>query len=413
MDMIDTTKDVGKGLLSIYKRFDHIQISGYIQPQYQVADSAGIKSFSGGDFAPYSNNRFMIRRGRILFSYAHFDKESRPTVQFVLQIDGTERGVFIRDLWGRVYENKFQKFALAMGIFARPFGYEINLPSADRETPERGRMSQTLMKTERDLGAMGSFEDRKKGSSIKNLHFDIGMFNGPGLSGTTDYDSYKDLITQLFWKSSQIAHNIYLSGGISYYNGGIRQNSKYSYAMGTNGGVKTFVVDSSDKNVGRKSPRVYSGANVQIKFLHRWGATEIRGEYWQGQQTATEFTSETPGTIPVVGLSFAPYYLRKFNGAFVYFLQNIVNKKHQLVFKFDFYDPNTQVKGKEIGAPGSNTNFADIRYNTFGFGYIYYMHTNLKLMLWYDIVKNEATNTVLYQKDVKDNVLTCRLQFRF
>ena len=36
-------------------------------------------------------------------------------------------------------------------MFARPFGFEINYSSSDRESPERGRKSQILMKGERDL----------------------------------------------------------------------------------------------------------------------------------------------------------------------------------------------------------------------------------------------------------------------
>ncbi len=54
MDMVDTTKDMGKGVLSIYKRFDHIRIGGYIQPQYQVASAEGAAGYSGGDFAKNS-----------------------------------------------------------------------------------------------------------------------------------------------------------------------------------------------------------------------------------------------------------------------------------------------------------------------------------------------------------------------
>jgi phosphate-selective porin len=41
------------------------------------------------------------------------------------------------------------------------------------------------------------------------------------------------------------------------------------------------------------------------------------------------------------------------------------------------------------------------------------VNENLKLMLWYDWVKNENTALAGYLTDVKDNVFTCRLQFRF
>ena len=50
MDMVDTTKETAKGILGVYKKYDHLKIGGYIQPQYQVASDKGIKSFEGGDF---------------------------------------------------------------------------------------------------------------------------------------------------------------------------------------------------------------------------------------------------------------------------------------------------------------------------------------------------------------------------
>ena len=78
----------------------------------------------------------MLRRGRIRFDYVRFNKTNKASVQFVFQFDGTERGVFIRDFWGRVFENKFQLFSFATGMFARPFSYELNLSSSDRESPE-------------------------------------------------------------------------------------------------------------------------------------------------------------------------------------------------------------------------------------------------------------------------------------
>src|SRR6476661_10340844 len=89
MDMVDTTTEMGKGMLSIYQKFDNVRITGYMQPQFQVAQAQGAKSFSGGDFAAHSNNRFMLRRGRIRFDYIHFAEKSGPSVQFVFQFDGT------------------------------------------------------------------------------------------------------------------------------------------------------------------------------------------------------------------------------------------------------------------------------------------------------------------------------------
>jgi hypothetical protein len=66
-------------------------------------------------------------------------------------------------------------------------------------------MSQLLMRTERDLGFMGSFEARTKKTFIRYLKWDIGIFNGQGLTGTADFDSHKDLITRLFLKPYKIS----------------------------------------------------------------------------------------------------------------------------------------------------------------------------------------------------------------
>ena len=50
MDMVDTTKDMGKGMLSIYNKFNHIRIGGYLQPQFQIAGGKGAKSYEGVTF---------------------------------------------------------------------------------------------------------------------------------------------------------------------------------------------------------------------------------------------------------------------------------------------------------------------------------------------------------------------------
>lgn len=410
MDMIDTTKETGKGLLNIYKKYDHIKFSGYIQPQFQVAESKGIKSYSGGDFAANSDNRFMIRRGRFRLDYIHFSDDKKPSVQFVFQIDASERGVFMRDLWGRVFENNVKLFSFTTGMFARPFGYEVNLSSADRESPERGRMSQILMKTERDLGAMVSFEPRQKQDWLKYVKWDAGFFNGQGLTSTTDYDSYKDFITRLGMKPYPLKKNLLLSTGISLFEGGLFQDDKYLYTMDTkNGSGAEFILDSSADNIGQKLPRQYYGVDAQLKWLHKKSSvTELRAEYWQGKQTGFETTSETPAAIAATD----KYYVRNFNGSFVYLLHSF-NKHHQVGVKFDSYDPNTKVKGAEIGQGNNNTHAADIKYNTWGVGYIYYVDENLKILTWYDIVKNESTSLQGYTSDLKDNVLTIRFQFRF
>ena len=410
MDMVDTSKDMGKGMLSIYQKFDRIRISGYIQPQFQLAQHKGAKSFNGGDFSDKVDNRFMIRRGRIRFDYIHFAEKTGPSVQFVFQFDGTERGVFIRDFWGRVFENKFHLFSFTAGMFARPFSYELNLSSSDRESPERGRMSQLLMKTERDLGAMISFDQRNKNGSLKYIKLDIGLFNGQGLAATSDFDSHKDIITRLAIKPISLSKKIIFSTAVSYLNGGFLQNTKYIYSTKNVAGSKMYIVDSALGNEGKIAPRKYYGADMQLKFVTKAGLIECRAEFMTGKQTATRLNSETPAAL-LTGTD--GYYVRKFNGAYFYLLCNIFNNRHQLGIKYDWYDPNTNVSANEIGKPGTNLTAADIKYSTLGFGYNFYMNPNVKLLLWYDVVKNEKTLLTGYTSDLKDNIFTCRLQFRF
>src|SRR4051812_12547229 len=47
----------------------NLKVTGWIQAQFQYAETRGVANFDGGNFAPNSDKRFMIRRGRIKFTY--------------------------------------------------------------------------------------------------------------------------------------------------------------------------------------------------------------------------------------------------------------------------------------------------------------------------------------------------------
>ncbi len=78
----------------------------------------------------------------------------------------------------------------------------------------------------------------------------------------------------------------------------------------------------------------------------------------------------------------AGLYSRKFNGFYINYVQNIGND-NQIVLKYDVFDPNTDVKGEQIGVKSSNLSSADIKYSTFGFGWIHHWDSNIKLILYY------------------------------
>src|ERR1041384_1010157 len=185
---IDSSFFIKDTVRQVIKRFENINISGYMQPQFQVAQHDGAQSYEGGNFSQYSRSRFMLRRARLKVDYLLRTQEKMPRVLFTFQIDATERGVIVRDMFLRLFETKHNLLSMTAGFFARPFGYEVNLGSSYRETPERGRMEQILMPGERDLGVMFSFEPQEK--KYKSYHFkwDAGFFNGQGQSGVTDFD---------------------------------------------------------------------------------------------------------------------------------------------------------------------------------------------------------------------------------
>ncbi len=145
-DILDST--TVNNLLVISKKYGAVSFSGYMQPQFQYAQSKGAPAeYQGGNFGEFTNNRFRLRRGRLRADYSLLNSDGTPSTYFVFQFDGTEQGVNVRDFWGRYYEHNWQLFSFTAGLFGRPFGNELQLSSSNREAPERGRMSQILMKS--------------------------------------------------------------------------------------------------------------------------------------------------------------------------------------------------------------------------------------------------------------------------
>jgi len=410
---IDSSFFIKDTVRPIVKRFENIIISGYMQPQFQMAESDGAQSFAGGNFSQYSSTRFMLRRARVKIDYLLKTKANLPRALFSFQIDATERGVIVRDMFVRIFETKGNNISVAAGLFARPFGFEVNLSSSARETPERGRMSQILMPGERDLGVVFTFETLKNKHKLKNFKFDAGFFNGQGVTGTTDFDDHKDFISRLILKPQKIGKTE-IGAGLSFLRGGWKNGTKYVYSSGAApNGDKIFIVDSSLSNLGNSSPRHYYGADMQFKISHEWGATELRAEHWFGTQPGTNTSVANPGVLPNTNGLPIPTYVRHFNGSFFYFLQNIINTKHQLLIKYDWFDPNIKASDAQIGKPGTNLTAADIKFSTLGIGYVYHFNLQTKIIFYYDMVKNEVTQLTGYTNDLKDNIFTCRLQFRF
>ncbi|MCX3266218.1 alpha-2-macroglobulin family protein [Pedobacter agri] len=412
-DIMDST--TVNHLLIISKKYGSLSFSGYMQPQFQAAQSNGtLAEYQGGNFGEFSNNRFRLRRGRLRADYMLLDDKGNQSTYFVLQFDGTEQGVNIRDFWGRYYENKWKLFHVTLGLSGRPFGNELQLSSAGREAPERGRMSQILMRTERDLGATFTFNPRWKDAKLKNVVLDLGIYNGQGLAGPGEFDNSKDIIARLSHKPYTFKKlGFSIAGGISTLQGGLNHRLPVSYRMENLNGSLAMVKDSSVNTINKVAPRRYYGADVQLATALKSWKSELRAEVISGLQSATATTSATPGSYPVDNKSLAlPYYTRNFNGAYFTFVQTLNSTDNQLILKYDWYDPNAKVAGMDISALKGLT-AADVRFDTFGFGFLHHFNPHFKAVIYYDMIKNESTQISGYTEDRKDNVFTLRTQFYF
>ncbi len=371
-----------------------LKFSGYLQTQFQSSDSDGIKSFSGGNFSSEMHNRFMIRRGRLK---AVYDNE---LAKYILQIDATEKGLALKDAYINLTDPWTGYFTLNAGVFNRPFGYEIGYSSSDRESPERSRIFQTLFPGERDLGV--SIEFKGYEGIMSYLNFKAGFFAGNGVNVETD--NQKDFIGRFGFTLPFEELYMAIDGGLSIYYGKVKQAE----------GKSIFNLSSStfakDETLLSWAERKYIGIDLQFYYdLPLLGAFSLKGELLNGQQPSTNNITTSFTALPTNDI-----FIRNFLGYYLVYVQNI-GEYNQFVAKYDFYDPNTNAEGNQIGQfSNAKLNYADLSYSTIGLGWIHYWDANVKFVFYYDIVKNETSQFLKdYEKDLKDNVLTFRIQYKF
>jgi hypothetical protein len=392
----DTLGAAVNKLQSAIELMQRFKVTGYLQVQSQFSDSIG-SAFAGGLFPVGVDKRFKVRRGRLKFAY------NTLLTSFVAQFDVTEGGFATKDIYLVVRDPWTQTLSLTGGVFNRPFGYEIAYSSSSRESPERARFTQSLFPGERDLGWMLTIQGPKT-STWNFLKIQGGFFEGNGIGPVTK--KKKDFIGQISISKSAMDERIKYGIGASYYDGGVYQPTTNLYSI-SNGTYKADAV-----TIGKFAKRQYVGVDAQFSVETGLGLTTLRGEYVSGKQPSVAGSPNSFTANPTADL-----YMRNVKGAYAYFVQGIKGTKHQFVFKYDLFDPNTKLSGDQIGvtAAGMKASTAgDLKYTTTGIGWIYAYDASLKLMAYYDMVKNETSrNLAGYSKDLKDNVFTLRLQYKF
>jgi hypothetical protein len=431
-----------------------LKISGYIQAQWQHADSNAIKSVAGGNFPDLTNQRLQIRRGRLKAAY------DAGTSKYIAELEILPSGVSLKDAEVILVEPWLKTFTLAGGIMDRPFGFEVGYSSSAHETPERSRMAQTIFPGEKDLGvkldvspnesmgalswfnlqaglytgtAGGSAPDRAvatstaktpvRDSALKAVSSkDSVVYNAP--TGKTapaangdEVDSTFDFIGRLGFKLPFNDINLSIDGGVSLYYGRNLSGNDTVYQM--NGSVLGVTAGNKFKTFVREA----YGADLQLYYdLPVIGGFSLRGEYVQGTLPGTFASNKPYGTSgAAVGADFPNSYMavRSFNGWYATWVQNY-GTKFQSVVRYDMFDPNTEVEGDEItNASGNKLGAQDVAYGTLGLGLIYHWDSNLKFTAYYDRVANEEVASTAtgglapFKEDLSDNVFTFRAQMKF
>lgn len=349
--------------IKILKQF---KLSGYIQTQFQWGEKlASLKVGNNNIDTGHNFNRFGIRRGRLKMEY------EKGIASGVFQIDLTEKGLGLKDAYISIKDPWVGSNSLKVGVFNRPFGYEVSYSSSRRESPERATVITTLFPEERDLGVMITLQAPKE-SSVNFLKLETALIAGNGIK--LDMDNRKDFIAHLS-ANKIFKEKIKFGGGISYYLGSTYQGSTSIFKMSG----KEFIEYNDSSNFGAFAKREYFGLDLQFEATTKLGKTKLFGEYLFGTQPGNNSSSKSPNhsTLPT-----SDTYIRNFNGYYITFVQDLGNIPLSVVAKYDFYNPNTKVIENEIGLNG--TGKGDIAYTTIGGGLLWQVNDNLRLTAYFD-----------------------------
>lgn len=416
-------------------KISKVKLSGYLQTQVRVAeDTAGqlnpdhtnrydIGEFQGGKLPATTRTVFQLRRARIKTTYETSltqmviqldclpfttgsavssttqDTSGKYTVKTKTSAFLSGGGVSIKDAYLRFTDPWTKSFALKGGVFDRPFGFEISYSSSSRESPERSRLFQTLFPGERDLGfSLEYLPGDNMPEFARNINFKGGFFAGNGIN--VEFDDLRDFIGRVGFSIPVIPINLSIDGGISGYVGSVRDKNDTLYE------VKSGKWTASTGNKWDEIDRKYIGGDLELFYgnIPFFGGISLRGEFIQGKQPSFKSTNVSQKSDQS---SKDPVYLREIGGFYGMVVLNIDPIRCQLVGKYDSFDPEMNLEKKEV------TNTADIKYSTIGGGLVYHLTENVKLTAYYDNVRNEKTSVAPYTSDVKDNIVTLRIQYKF
>ncbi len=361
---INALEESSAAMQSDLGKLTKIKVSGYIQAQYENYETDLVKK-TGDPF-----DVFFIRRARVKFTY-----EALEGVQFVLQPDFSTNNLSLKDAYVVVNDPWLNIFSLWAGQFNR-LNYEVEYSSTQREVLERSRVIRSIYPGEREIGLKLEIAPQKI-----PLKFQIAMLNG-NFTGkeAKDSDGKKDIMARLIYSVNLSSLGIGIDLGGHFYNGGIRQNSTKYFSD-----IDSKIDSTSQFDYLKKQ---WFGLEAQMYF-DILGGMSLKGEYINGVNSSIGDSQKNP------------YKSREFSGFYAYFIKNI-GTKHQLVARYDFFDPNTKTASEEASS--------EVFYKTWTFAWQYYFNDFIRISFNYEMPQNETNSK---NKDLKDNVFGIRLQAKF
>ncbi|MDR0510874.1 MAG: hypothetical protein LBH06_07270 [Rikenellaceae bacterium] len=395
----EAKKEAGEGSKGKAQAKKGLDVSGYVHAQWiatpEKRDWGGhYISTAGGGFTPEVNNRFTVRRCRIKFAY------NNDVFSVVAQPDFKERGIKLVDAYAGVNSrSKSYPMGLKVGLYAPPFGYEIERSPTANEFAERSRTILALFPSARDVGAGGSI------AAPGGFALDAGMFNGNGVA--VENDSYKDFVGRVRWLRRWGGDE--LGAAVSYRRGAVPGGSSRIYRAG-----EGFVPETTEH--ANTYSREYAGFSLWAGKRWSWGLTSIATEWTLGRQP-----SEAGRFANIAGTGFtsaSDLYMRDFVGGYAALVHRIGRTRHSVEVKYDYLDPNRRVRGNEIGLAATGVTpatAADLAYTTVSFGYVYDMNAYVRLLAQYDLTRVERSTALAGftpADRLRQDVLTLRLQVR-
>lgn len=310
----------------------NVKIFGYIQPQFDYNFTDGEQD----NTIRFKRARIGVR-GKVLndFSY-YFMLEASPFI-------GGTADTYLMDAFVTYEADNWAR--ISVGTFKQPFSLDVATPCHMIKTIERSVVADQLVAPQRDFG-LSVFG----GNKFNKLNYSVAIMNGTGLN-QGDNNTKKDVMGRATYKITN-----YLTVGGSF---------RFGYPIPNNN-------DNDRSSYGGELLLELDKLRVQAEYIYDEGA------YFAGAAGGC-------GTTPIA-------LGEKRDGAYM-LATYAVNEKFEPVFKYEYFDPDIDMKD----------NLGYLERMTIGFNY--FVNNKVRFQLNYlsniETIANVDNDQLLAQVQIK------------